>query len=188
MVWCGQVHGKITFFFIILMLAVCAVTATASEKKVYVHTDENGILVFSDKPEPGAQVVNLNKRQQLTMPSVDTSILEQLQNQDKEEKPLYQVFIDQPLDQATIRDNHGNIYVTGHVTPSFRTGFKVRLLLDGKQRQKPHSTAIFRLKDVDRGEHTLVLELLDSSGQVLAVSEPRTVYLFRTSTIRPNQG
>lgn len=176
------------WIIVLLCWGFIAGNTLASDKKVYVHTDQNGVLVFSDKPQPGATEVNLNKRQQLTMPSVDTSILENLQSEKPKQASPYQVFIDQPDHEATIRNNHGDIYVTGHVTPSFKTGFKVRLMLDGKQRQKPHSNAIFRLKNVDRGEHTLVLELLDSNGQVLAKSEPHTIYLFRASVIRPNQG
>ncbi len=171
----------------ILCILGISLSAAASEKKVYVHTDANGVLVFSDKPQPGAKEVNLNRHQKLIMPAQDTSILQRLQQaEQKAPASQYQVFIDQPSQEQTIRNNYGEIYVTGHVKPAFRSGFKVRLLLDGKQQQKPHANAIFKLKDIDRGEHTLVLELLDSEGQLLAVSEPRTIYLFRASAIRPN--
>ncbi|CAM5218367.1 hypothetical protein [Alishewanella longhuensis] len=47
------------------------------------------------------------------------------------------------------------------------------------------STA-FVLRDIDRGEHNIQLELLDQSGKLIATSPLTTFYLHRASLITPN--
>jgi hypothetical protein len=67
----------------------------------------------------------------------------------------------QPEDQATLRDNTGSVYIEGRITPRFQRGLKVRLVFDGLAYGEPQNTAVFVLRDIDRGEHTIQLELID---------------------------
>jgi hypothetical protein len=151
--------------------------------KVYVHKDQNGILVFTDKPVPGATLVNLN-RNTLTMPATDTSILSQLQAQSEVKAVDYRLSINQPDDKSTIRNNNGVVRIAGQVLPSMKHNHRVRLKLDGKAWQKPHKNTVFILRNIDRGEHSVVLELIDDKNQIVTSSDPVTFFLFRVSAIK----
>lgn len=161
-------------------------TPFAAPQKVYVYKNDKGELVYSDQPSPGAKPVKI-KQQTLTMPATNTAILDELQAQDQVKAVKTTIIIKHPQAKATIRNNHGEVTVIGQVSPTMQHGYKVRLKLDGQIRQKPHAKVHFVLRGISRGEHNIVLELLDDKGKVLATSEPRTFYLFRTSVLhKPN--
>lgn len=167
---------SVLLIFILLMLALPTI---AEANKVYVWRNEQGNLVFSDSPKPGAEEIAEEieiKNRQTIISSVNTSILDATPRTVQEE---YQVEISQPEDHATIRDNSGSVYISGRVAPVFKRGYKVRLIFNGKQHSEPQSRSVFILRDVDRGEHKIKLELINNKGKVIASSKERTIYLHR---------
>ncbi|OUS29894.1 DUF4124 domain-containing protein [Thalassotalea sp. 42_200_T64] len=165
--------------FVILLLSLIA-SASAASSKVYVWRNESGDLVFSDSPKPGAEEVAEEieiRNTQTIISSVNTSVLDISPRVVIEE---YQVEISQPEDHATIRDNSGSIYISGRVAPVFKQGFKVQLLMNGVIHGEPQTRSVFILRDVDRGEHKIKLELINNQGKVIAYSKERTVYLHRS--------
>ena len=169
-------------FLLALLLVLAAISSLAAPQKVYVYKDKNGNTVFSDQPRPGAKEFKFNSKT-MTMPATDTSIFDRLRAQDEVKPVKYQLDVNQPEEKATIRDNGGQVNISGQVSPALKFGQKVQLKLDGQIVQKPHSNVIFVLRNIDRGEHTIVLELLDAQGKVIASSKPRTFYLFRASVL-----
>ncbi|WNC69119.1 DUF4124 domain-containing protein [Thalassotalea nanhaiensis] len=164
--------------FVILFFTLLA-PATAASSKIYVWRNANGDLVYSDSPKPGAEEIAEEieiKNKQTVISSVNTTVLDISPRVVQEE---YQVQISQPEDHATIRDNSGSIYISGRVAPVFKRGFKVRLLMNGEAHGEPQTRSVFILRDVDRGEHKIKLELLNNQGKVIASSKERTVYLHR---------
>ncbi|MBU1310011.1 MAG: DUF4124 domain-containing protein [Gammaproteobacteria bacterium] len=171
---------KILFFIAVFLFAVTPLQAQQS-KKVFVTRDANGVLVFSDSPQPGAEEVNLSQRANI-MAATDAT----LPNTRKEEVEAFNVEIVQPEEQGTVRDNTGSVYVSGKVNPMFERGLRLRLLLDGKPQGEPQNSAVFILREVDRGEHKLQMELFDQNGKLIATSPVTTFYLHRASVISPN--
>ncbi|MEH8021786.1 DUF4124 domain-containing protein [Rheinheimera metallidurans] len=167
-------------FVLILLLASSALYAQ-DNKKVFVTKDANGVLVFSDSPQAGAEELNLSSRANI-MAATDPT----LPARKPPAKEPYTVDIAQPEDQATVRDNTGSVYVTGKIGPMFERGLRVRLLVDGQPLAEPQSNAVFILRDIERGEHKLQMELFDQQGKVIATSPVTTFYLHRTSTISAN--
>ncbi len=159
----------------LIFIVLLSLPVDAYQAKVYVWRDENGVLVFSDSPRPGAEEVKVEEKNDV-LPSVDTSILD-IKPQVIEDK--YEVVITQPESNATIRDNSGSVFVSGGIKPIFKRGFKVQLLLDGKIYEKPQTHSMFALRNVDRGEHQIKLELLDEKGKVIASSDTVTFYMHR---------
>ncbi|NMP17179.1 DUF4124 domain-containing protein [Thalassotalea sp. Y01] len=168
---------RYALLFALLFAAIAPLVDAAD--KVYVWRNENGDLVFSDSPKPGAEEVaeeiEVNNKQTI-ISSVDTSVLDISPRVVEEE---YRVEISQPEDHATIRDNSGSIYISGRVAPVFKRGFSVRLIFNGEAYGEPQTRSVFILRDVDRGEHKIKLELLNNQGKVIASSKERTVYLHR---------
>lgn len=155
--------------------------AFAQEKRIYVSRDANGVVIFSDSPTPGSEEITLTVRPNIMEP---TEV--RFPERKPKEAPPFQVEIIQPMDQATLRDNTGSVYIEGRITPRFQRGFRVQLIFNGLAYGEPQNTAVFILRDVDRGEHTIQLELIDQNGKLIAVSSVSTFYLHRARVNSPN--
>lgn len=164
------------------MLFTYAAPLFAGSAKIYVWRNEQGVLVFSDSPKPGAEEVEV-KEPNTVKSSVDTSILDITPKVIQEE---YQVSITQPENNATVRDNTGSVYVSGRIQPIFKRGLKIQLYLDDKPYEKPQSHSMFVLRNIDRGEHQIKMALLSDKGKVIATSSPVTFYMHRVSVNKTN--
>ena len=98
-----------------LIITLLSCNVFAASTKIYVWRSDDGVLVFSDSPKPGAEEVDV--REPNTASSVDTSMLDLTPQVIKDD---YQVEINQPKENATIRDNTGSVYVTGSIKPIFK--------------------------------------------------------------------
>lgn len=166
---------------LILTLLTLSCTLLAQEKRIYVSRDAKGVVIFSDNPSPGAEEITLTVRPNLMDPT---------EVKFPEPKPAapepFKVQVFQPEDQATLRDNTGSVYIEGRIKPRFQRGLRVRLVFDGLAYGEPQNSAVFVLRDIDRGEHTIQLELIDQNGKLIAISPVTTFYLHRASVISPN--
>ena len=159
-----------------LIITLLSCNVFAASTKIYVWRSDDGVLVFSDSPKPGAEEVDV--REPNTASSVDTSMLDLTPQVIKDD---YQVEINQPKENATIRDNTGSVYVTGSIKPIFKQGLNIQLYLDNKPYEKPQPHSMFVLRDIDRGEHIIKMKLLNEKGKVIASSNPITFYMHRAS-------
>ncbi|WP_233520520.1 DUF4124 domain-containing protein [Flocculibacter collagenilyticus] len=170
---------------ILFILLIGFVTSLHAEpKKIFVWQDPNGVLVFSDTPKLNAEEIKLNTNPNI-IKSVSAAIFD-ASNTEKNAKEEYKISIEQPKELGTVRDNTGSVYVSGKIEPVFERGLKVKLYLDGTLYGEAKNSSIYILRDVDRGEHRIYMELLDKSGKVIATSPTRTFYLHKNSIINPN--
>lgn len=161
----------------VLLAVLFSFAVAATSTKIYVWRNEQGVLVFSDTPRPGAEEVKVkNKNDQLT--SVDTSILD---IKPKAIEENYQVSISQPENNATVRDNTGSVYVAGRIKPIFKKGLKIQLYLDNTPYQEPQDHSMFVLRNIDRGEHKIKMDLINNQGKVIASSKAIVFYMHRAS-------
>ncbi len=167
---------------IFLVLFTLAAPLFAGSAKIYVWRNEQGVLVFSDSPKPGAEEVEV-KEPNTVKSNIDTSILDIKPKVIQEE---YQVSITQPENNATVRDNTGSVYVSGRIQPVFKRGLKIQLYLDDQPYEKPQTHSMFVLRNVDRGEHQIKMALLSDKGKVIATSSPVTFYMHRVSVNKAN--
>ena len=171
---------KLLCVFIIAALLPLSISATST--KIYVWRNADGILVYSDSPKPGAEEIEVKDPNNVSS-SIDTSILD---INPKVIKETYKVEISQPASNATVRDNTGSVYVAGRIKPIFKQGLKIQLLLDNIPYKKPQTHSMFVLRNIERGEHQLKMDLIDNKGKVIASSEPVTFYMHRASVIKAN--
>jgi hypothetical protein len=173
-----MLKGMIVF----ILLTCLSLQAIAASATVYVWRNEQGVLVFSDSPRPGAEEVKISESNIATSPSIDTSILDITPQKIPDS---YQLEITQPEQNETIRDNTGSVYITGLVKPLFKQGFRVQLYLDNKKYNAPQDRAIYILRNIDRGEHQVQMKLIDNKGKVIAESKVITFYMHRASVNKP---
>lgn len=167
------------YFVLIALVISLTIPVLATSTKIYVWRNEKGVLVFSDSPRAGAEEVKL-KPESATIPAmnVETSLLD---IKPKELRKDYEVVITQPKNNTTIRDNTGSIFISGGIKPIFQRGFRIQLFVDGKAHKKPQTHTMFSLKNIDRGEHQIKMDLIDQEGKVIASSKLTTFYMHRAS-------
>lgn len=172
-----------TKLLLILLVSIICLPLAAQEippKKIYVSRDAKGVMIFSDMPFPGAEEVDFMTKSNI----MDTASTEYPQQKPKAATP-FEINITQPVDQETIRDNTGSVYITGEIIPLFERGLRVGLRLNGTLTGETQSNTHFLLREVDRGEHKIQMELYDQNGKLIAVSKETTFYLHRASTLSP---
>jgi hypothetical protein len=165
-----------------MLTIMISLPISATSTKIYVWRNADGVLVYSDSPKPGAEEVDVKEPNNMSS-SIDTSILD---INPKTIEETYQVEITQPANNATIRDNTGSVYVSGRIKPIFKQGLKIQLKLDNQPYEKPQTHSMFVLRNVERGEHQLKMDLINDKGKVIASSESVTFYMHRASVIRAN--
>lgn len=169
----------IRYLLLTLLILSVATPINASTDKIYVWRNEKGELVYSDTPRPGAEEVKIKTGNvALSSARVETQALDINPKIIKEE---YQVSINIPKDNSTIRDNTGSIYIQGSIKPIFKRGLKIQLILDGLPHQEPQTDTRFSLQDINRGEHQIKMQLLNEKGKVIASSTAITFYMHRSS-------
>lgn len=163
------------------LLLLLALPASA---QIYKYTDANGNTVFTNQPPDGqnAETVELPatntvEAQPLTTPpstpagavsSASYSVLE---------------LTGIPSDQA-LRANNGTFSVGVQLEPRLAATHRLRLLLDGQPYGQPSNVPRLQLINVDRGEHSLAVEILNGE-QSIQQSASVTFTVQRVNTSSP---
>jgi hypothetical protein len=170
---------RILCLITLFLFALPGVTAEKAYK--IVHPD--GTVEYSDQPAEGGEEIRIQKAPTTKMekaPALDTRPDKESNQQDI---PDYTLTITSPTNDETIRDNTGNVTLSGLVSPSLRGIHRLRWSMDGNALSQTGVSV--SLENVDRGSHTVRLEVVDLNGNVLTASEPVTFHLIRVSTIPP---
>ncbi|SFI03886.1 DUF4124 domain-containing protein [Modicisalibacter xianhensis] len=184
-----------------LLLGALLPWAGLEAATVYRYVDEQGNVVFSDRPRANSERIKLEPLTvvpslDVKAPAASTTPSDQAEQVPRrrtgESRPgapfmPYSSFrIASPQDEATLQTGYGgNVQVELDIDPDLRQDHRVRLLVDGEISQSAMHTKAFMLTNLDRGEHILQAELLDASGQVRHRSAPVTLYVHRASVNSP---
>lgn len=163
-------------FPLLLLTTVC-------HAEIYKWVDPDGVTHFSDREHDGADRVNLQPLQTYGVAKEDQNSFNPKKTKEPQQAVNYQLSISSPANEATIRNNQGEIQVSLRLTPELEPEQKIRLLLDGKPVAEAKALNL-QILNVDRGAHKLQAELVEQSGKVLASTEIVTVYVHRP--IAPN--
>lgn len=157
--------------------------ATAAQGAVYRWVDKDGNVVFSDRPQPGAEEVRMPTPSLYEAPRLPSPAR---MAPAAEPGPRYtRVEVTLPENDATIIDNTGQVEVEVEVVPALesRLGDRILILLDGQLQGGPRVTPRLTLESVDRGTHTLQAQVTDAGGEVLVASEPVTFHMRQASVL-----
>jgi hypothetical protein len=170
--------------------------ANGAATKVYRTVDENGNVIFTDMPpgeqgtprgsntteveldavngyEPTGRRTDASGRELWIVDDLDA------ETEEADGPVIYSTLtVDSPAPEEALRANDGTVHITGALLPALAPEHRVRLVLDGA----PHSLAPqaqFTLTNMDRGAHTVSLEVVDASGTTLISSTTTTFYVLR---------
>ena len=161
---------------VILLMLITWVTYA----QVYKWIDSQGVTHFSDRPHDGAEKLKLPDAQTYSPPTPNQDILTDLEEKSEVKKRKYtKLAIAQPLDQATIRNNQGDVVVSVRLEPGLSPNDKVQLIYDGSPLGAPQPDLIFELHGLYRGSHTIKAQIVNANGDVILTSEPITIYMQR---------
>ena len=93
----------------------------------------------------------------------------------------YQINIISPEEEATVRDNNGDFEVVATVSPEIKSQFLMQLKLNGQIIAPPQVGGRFKLTNIDRGEHTIIVDAMTQNGKVFASSSPRKIFLHQAA-------
>jgi hypothetical protein len=158
---------------------------------VYKSKDASGNAVFTDRGSEAAEKIKVEDP--ITFPAQvfeEEKPFDYQNMQSEDEQPptatYSKLFISSPVDQQVIRDNAGNLTVEGIFPARIAPDHQVRLLMDGSVKAV-FSGPTLALTNIDRGTHTLQLDIVDkNSGNVLISSPSISFTIMRYALPRPS--
>ncbi len=185
--------GRLALLVGFLVVAAAAVAATT-----YRWVDEQGVTHYSDQPHPGAEKLQLTQPQTYSnsSPSSQPSSGER-QDAGANRQPAagngriadgswhYEsCAVTQPAEDEVLFDPA--MTVRGQVVPSVRSGDKVILMFDTANMEAPSPGQLeFHIEPVERGTHSLSLQVRDPTGKVVCQSRAVTFHLRQASELAP---
>lgn len=171
----------------LLLLCLPLVAAVATATEVYKWVDEDGNVIYSDRPREGAQRLEAVEVQTVEPPPLPPARREPPPV--PQARPYETVAVTSPENDATFWDTAGNVSVSVQVSPPLQGHFGHRLVvyLDGEPIAEPGMRTSFELTNVDRGSHTLRAVVIDREGKEVAASPSSTFHLHRASRLFPGR-
>jgi len=184
-----------------LTLCLCLFGAASAEAagRVYRVVDEDGNVVFTDVPpatqpqEANVDVPEPNSFDPIEAGAIGAGDEERPtwgDDEDGGDEPAasyYRFGIASPENDASVRQNAGNVTVEVALEPALSPDHRLQLLLDGTPVRTGRETT-FELVNVDRGTHSLSARVLDPSGAAVLESTPSVFHLQRYSVLTaPNR-
>lgn len=172
--------------WLILLSALSGTAASAAPAWTWVDAD--GTRHYSDRPVPGAQQVELPGAQGFGAAARPPARPASAEGEASTPGAAYQaVEVVSPAEQETLWNIGTNLPVQVRFQPALQPGHRYDLLLDGQRRNVETSAPRVTLTDVFRGEHTLQVVVIDSTGAEVMRSPPRVFFVQQTSTQNPNR-
>ena len=166
--------------FVLLGLLVAA----GAFAEAYTWTDEDGVVHYSDRPQPGAKLIDLGDfSASRPRPTTRATTNRDTESDDEQATAFGYSSIDiaSPSAEETLWNIEGNLSVTVALTPTLRPGHQVRVYFDGTPQMV--SGTNFQLQDVYRGVHNLQAEVIDETGKLLIRSRPSRFYVQQNSVL-----
>ncbi len=153
----------------ISLLIISLFFTYSAQADVYKSVDEDGNVIFTDKPSPDAEKIIIKEVQTIEAPKAQPN---------KEALPAAEelvgyskVAIIHPQNGTGIRANDGNITISTSVKPALdqEAGHTLALYMDN-QLVSSGSGATFSIQNVDRGTHSFSVAVIDKDGKELTRS------------------
>lgn len=162
-------------------------TCLSVRAEIHSYIDASGERVFTDRPPAGASSTTVQPQTTNRM-SAGQRLIKlspppgSLPVSDIEETPGYsQLQVLQPQPDATLRNTGRSIELVVSSTPALLPGHSYQLWLDGAPYGPSSTNSRWNVGEVDRGTHSLQVQLLDASGHSLIQSETLQVHVHQTS-------
>jgi hypothetical protein len=167
---------------IIILVGLLASGSTLAQ--AYKWTDAEGVVHYSDRPQPGATEVDLGK---YSTPQSGSLVRKPLPRRSSTADDAAtsafsytSLAVTSPAPEQTLWNIEATLSVSLALSPELQRGHQVRVYYDGALLQGVSGLS-FQLQEVYRGAHNLQAEVVDQAGRVLIRSQPSRFYVQQTS-------
>lgn len=167
------------------ILLGCLFAAGLSYAQAYKWVDAEGVVHYSDRPQPGAEVLELPEFSRpsgvpRTRRGAAAGAEESAESAEEEPDTGYQLLeIASPGPEETLWNIGATLTVSLNLQPSLKPGHQIRAYFDSIP--MPVTGTSFQISDVYRGSHNIQVEVLNDTGQVQIRSRPHRFYIQQTS-------
>jgi Domain of unknown function (DUF4124) len=174
-------------------LLLCGVALAAGAAEVWRWKDANGVVHYSDNPQPGAERVAVNAPASAGEAAAPDSGSDYA-NDTASEGASSNAQAVQPVRYASCTVNqpsHDQVFqglqpvgVELRIEPGLQEGHQVRVLYDGAALAEwPADSTSFTLNEVYRGSHTLAVRIVDANGRNVCAGSTVTFHLRQQSVL-----
>ncbi len=162
---------------LLILLGLLAATGVLAD--AYTWTDEDGIVHYSDRPEPGAKHIvlpeaNTVRTRSVVRPQGDRSEAD-ADEEDAGPFNYESLEVAAPAAEETLWNIEGVLNVSLALNPGLQAGHQVRVYFDGTPRTVTGTS--FQIEEVYRGVHNIQAEVLDETGKLMIRSLPNRFYV-----------
>ena len=173
--------------FIAFLLTCVAGIAFA---QAYKWVDENGVVHYSDRPQPGAEEITIESGptpRPVVPRRTSTTPAEPAAEPEPEDDDYTSLVIASPNAEETLWNIQGILNVDLALQPGLKPGHQVRVYFDGSPRMVYGTN--FQIQEVFRGVHNIQAEILNERGELQIRSVNHRFYVQQTTVLgvnRPN--
>ena len=169
---------------IFALLGLLATTGVLAEE-AYTWTDEDGVVHYSDRPQPGAKEIilpesNTVRTRPVARPGTSTAAAEEPEDTGPFQYETLEVSA--PAPEETLWNIEGVLNVSLALSPALQPGHQVRVYFDGQSRMV--SGTSFQIDEVYRGVHNIQAEIIDETGNLMIRSLPNRFYVQQSTVGR----
>ncbi len=175
----------------LLALALVGSLSLPVSAAIYRTVDAAGNVTYTDQPPPGAtttdtgivtEQVEVKAPNTFDKPQPEAAYEPWLPDAEDATTVGYQSLqITSPSHDASIRENAGNVVVSGDLQPGLQSGDALHVELDGALDPNPVDGAQVQLTNVPRGTHRIRMVVLGSDGERKIESKEQVFHLQRYS-------
>jgi hypothetical protein len=166
---------------IFIFLAVFA--ANGALAQAYTWVDKDGVVHYSDRPEPGAKQIDLgqSKAPRRAAAASESASAPARADADAEAEQAAEPFsyetleVSAPAPEETLWNIEGILNVSLALSPALQPDHRVRVYFDGAARIVRGTS--FQIEEVYRGVHNIQAEILDDTGKLMIRSQPNRFYV-----------
>ena len=163
-----------SFSFLILFIFAAVLAA----ETVYKTVDEDGNIIFTDKPSADSEEIKIKELQTIENPN-PAKYKAPAKQATVKDVAYSKLSVTSPENGAGIRNNAGNIRISVALEPGLKPGHRLVILMDGKEVSTGSATSV-SLNNVDRGSHSIAVSVVDGNGKKL-ISSSSSFSLLRAS-------
>jgi len=162
------------------MLGCCAVASAT----VYKWVDANGVVHYSDQPQPGAEKVHVDQPQSYR--GADTAAAANSGNSaaESEESSEGSCDLESPAPDEVLM-NTSTVSGKLRMNLKLNPGDHIAVTLDGQRYDTNDASGVFTLTDVYRGTHTLSAIVLSADGETRCQTTTITFHVRQPSVASP---
>jgi len=168
----------------ILVLLGLLASATALAQ-AYTWVDDEGVTHYSDRPQEGAQQVNLSEYSRNTGAQLYRQRPRAEATDDAEEDTgpfkYESLAVASPGPEETLWNIEGVLNVSLALSPGLQSGHRVRVYFDGQPREVSGSS--IQIEGVYRGVHNIQVEVIDEMGKLMIRSQTNRFYVQQNSIL-----